>query len=343
VNEDCLKLTVYLGETARCDGRLVSDALLDRFERAGVHAAVLLRGAEGFGGGGRLHTQRLLTLSEELPLVAVAVDTRERVEALVPDVRALVTRGLVTLERARLLTGSLGPERLPAELHDAAKLTLYLGRAERAGGRLAYLAAVDALRRHGVAGATVFLGVDGMADGERRRAAFLSANRDVPMMVVAVGSGESIAAALPELGELLDRPLATLERVRVCKRDGRLLAEPALDVEPSEVRQKLMVFAGEQARHDGHPLYVELLRRLRQAGAAGATALRGVWGYSGDHAPHGDRALAWRRRVPMVTVLIDRPERMRRSFELVDELTDETGLVTSELVPAYDARASTAE
>jgi PII-like signaling protein len=339
VNEDCLKLTVYLGETARCERSLVSDALLDRFEQAGLHAAVLLRGVEGFGGGGRLHTQRLLTLSEELPLVAAAVDTRERVEALVPDVRKLVTRGLVTLERARLLTGHLGPTRLPEELHEAAKLTVYLGRAERAGGRLAHLAAVDLLRRHGVAGATVFLGVDGMAHGERRRARFLSTNRDVPTMVVAVGSGESIAAALPELGELLDRPIVTLERVRVCKRDGQLLAEPAHDA-GADVWQKLMVFAGEQARHGGHPLYVQLVRRLREAGAAGATAVRGVWGYSGDHAPHGDSALAWRRRVPMVTVLIDRPERMRAWFALVDEVTDETGLVTSELVPAYDSRAS---
>ena len=55
--------------------------------------------------------------------------------------------------------------------------------------------------------------------------------------------------------------------------------------------QKLMVYAGEQARTDGRPLYVELVRRLRAAGAAGATALRGIWGYHGDHAPHGDRLL----------------------------------------------------
>jgi PII-like signaling protein len=74
--------------------------------------------------------------------------------------------------------------------------------------------------------------------------------------------------------------------------------------------------------------------RARAAGAAGATALRGVWGYHGDHAPHGDTFWALRRRVPVVTVIVDTPERMGRWFELVDAVTDETGLVTSEMVPA---------
>jgi PII-like signaling protein len=101
--------------------------------------------------------------------------------------------------------------------------------------------------------------------------------------------------------------------------------------------QKLMVYCGEQSRHRGHPLYVELVHALREAGAAGATALRGIWGYHGDHEPHGDAFLQLRRRVPVVTVIVDTPERVRRWFAIVDALTDETGLVTSELVPAMRA------
>jgi PII-like signaling protein len=137
------------------------------------------------------------------------------------------------------------------------------------------------------------------------------------------------------------QPLATLERVRVCKRDGHKLREPhhLPDTDPSGlgVWQKLMVYAGEQARHEGHPLHGRLVRALRQAGAAGATSLRGVWGYSGDHPPHGDSFWQLRRRVPIVTVIVDTPERIRQWFELVDGLTDETGLVTSEMVPAFRA------
>jgi PII-like signaling protein len=94
------------------------------------------------------------------------------------------------------------------------------------------------------------------------------------------------------------------------------------------------VYAGEQSRHAGRPLYEELVRALRRDGAAGATTLRGIWGYHGDHRPHGDSLWQLRRRVPTVTVIVDTPERIREWFAVVDELTDETGLVTSEMVPA---------
>jgi PII-like signaling protein len=98
-----------------------------------------------------------------------------------------------------------------------------------------------------------------------------------------------------------------------------------------------MVYASEQARNDGHPLHHELIRTLRNAGASGATSLRGTWGYHGEHNPHGDSFWQLRRRVPVVTVIVDTPERTRRWFKLVDERTTHTGLVTSEMVPAFRA------
>jgi PII-like signaling protein len=81
------------------------------------------------------------------------------------------------------------------------------------------------------------------------------------------------------------------------------------------------------------------VRELREAGAAGATSLRGICGYHGDHRPHGDPFWQLRRRVPLVTVIVDTPERVRRWFTIVDQLTSETGLVTSEMVPAFRATA----
>jgi PII-like signaling protein len=343
VTADALKLTVYFGESDRFDGGLVSDALLDLFEQHRLQAAVLMRAVEGFGIRHRLRTQRFLTLSEDLPLVAVAVDERTRIEELLPEVTELLGGGLVTLERARLLGGEIGAVELPEELHEATKLTIYLGRDERIGGRPAYLEVVDHLHRRGLSGATVLLGVDGMSHRRRQRARFFARNVAVPLMIVSVGTGATIAGALPGLGRMLAEPLLTLERVRVCKRDGKLLAEPreppAVDESGLAVWQKLMVYAGEQARHGRHPLYVELIRRLRVEGASGATSLRGIWGFSGDHPPHGDRMLSVVRHVPVLTTIVDTPDRIRRWFELVDELTDEAGLVTSELVPAFLAVA----
>jgi PII-like signaling protein len=342
VNADCLKLTTYFAEHDKTGRRFLADALLDCYGRHQFATSVLLRGTEGFGSRQHLQTQRLLTLSEDLPMVTVAVDTRQRIEQALAEVAALTSHGLVTLERARLLTGPVDQVRLPEGLAEATKLTVYVGRGERVAGRPAFLAVVDLLHRHEVNGATVLVGVDGTAHGVRQRARFVGRNADVPLMIISVGAGAAIATALPELSAMLDRPLLTLERIRVCKRDGHKLADPQplpnTDPAGLGVWQKLMVYAGEEAQHQGHPLYVQLARRLLQAGAAGATALRGVWGYHGDHQPHGDRLLALRRRVPVLTVVVDTPARIRRWFAIVDELTDKTGLVTCETVPAFHGR-----
>ncbi len=127
----------------------------------------------------------------------------------------------------------------------------------------------------------------------------------------------------------------------MCKRDGRLIAPPhelpGSDERGLEMWQKLTVFCSSAARHEGRPLSLEIVRRLRASDAAGATSLRGVWGFHGDHAAHGDRLLALRRHVPVCTIAVDTPPRIARAFQIIDELTSRQGLVTSEMVPALSA------
>jgi PII-like signaling protein len=330
VTHDALTLTTYFGERGTHEGRPLSDALLDAYARRGLRASVLLRGALGFGAKHQLRTDRLLTLSEDLPLVAIAVDRPEAIRAAAEEAAALMPAGLVTL-------GS----NAPFAPGDEARLTVFLGRHQRASGRPAHVALVDLLRRHGVAGASVLLGVDGTAHGRRRRARFAGANGHVPLIVMSVGAADRIEAALAELDELLVEPVRTLERVRVCKRDGATLTaphpEPATDPTGLNVWQKLTVICGEQSRHDGQPLAEAIVHGLRELGAAGATALRGIWGFHGDHAPHGDTLWQVRRRVPVIVTTVDTPERSRRAFELIDRLTAHDGLVLSERVPAFRA------
>lgn len=345
MNEDCLKLTTYFGERDRTEDGLLGDELLDIYGDHQLQASVLFRGAEGFGRLHHLHTDRLLTLSEDLPVVSIAVDRRERIEAMLEPILQIKRRGLITLERARLLTGEIGPVQLPEQLGEATKLTVYVGRQERVYREPAFVAITDLLYRHGIAGATVLLGVDGTRGGRRFRAKFFARNAEVPTMIIAIGSGEQIATILPELGGLLHQPLITLERVRVCKRDGKLLAVPhelpATDEHGLAMWQKLMIYSSQAATHDGHPLNLQIIRRLRESDAAGATSIRGIWGFHGDHAPYGDKFFQVRRHVPVVTIVIDTPERIARSFEIIDELTTEHGLVTSEMVPAMTAMSET--
>ncbi|MGH2903668.1 MAG: DUF190 domain-containing protein [Solirubrobacteraceae bacterium] len=341
MNEDCLKLTTYFGERDRTQDGLLGDELLDIYGGRRLQTSILVRGAEGFGRLHHVHTDRLLSLSEDLPVVSIAVDRRERIEALLEPIMQIKRKGLITLERARLLSGEIGPVQLPEQLGEAAKLTVYVGRQERVFGEPAFAAVTELLYRRGISGVSVLLGVDGTSRGRRVRAKFFDRNANVPMMVIAVGSGEKIAEVLPELGGLLHNPLMTLERVRVCKRDGELLAAPhelpGTDEHGLAMWQKLMIYTSHSATHEGHPLHHAIVRRLRESDAAGATTLRGIWGFHGEHAPHGDRFFQITRHVPVLTITIDTPERTARSFQVIDELTAEQGLVTSEMVPAVTA------
>ena len=337
MNGDCLKLTAYFAERERISGRFVADAMLDLYGSHAVLTSVMLRGIASFGPQKSFRTDESLSLSEDPPLTVVAVDTANRIGGLVDDVVAMTPRGLVTLERARVLTGDALTT--PAELSDAVKLTVFVGRQERVASTPAYYAVCDLLHREGFAGATALLGVDGTAHGERQRARFFSRNANVPMMIIAVGAGDRAARALPALGAMLRRPLVSVERIRVCKRDGELLARPDalpdVDDQGRPLWQKLMVYTSEAARHDGMPIHRALVRRLRESRAvSGATVLRGFWGFHGDQKPHGDRLIQLTRHVPVMTIVVDTPQRIARGFEVVDELTARHGLVTSEMVPA---------
>ncbi len=333
MNEAAVKLTTYFSERRRSGERFLADALFDVYERHGMRTSVLLRGSAGFGPHHHLQSDRLLTLSESLPAVSVAVDSRERIQRMLPDVIDVVGHGLVSLERARLVD----PDR-PRLPPDGVKLTVYGGRSVRFGGQPGYVAAIDVLRNSGVAGASVLLAVDGTLHGERRRARFLARNARVPLMLLAVGDPASVKEALPRLSGLLDEPVVTAERVQICKAAGVLLAKPepvpARDESGLQIWQKLMVHAEEQSKHRGHPLHLELVRRLAEAGAAGATVLRGVRGFYGQRVPFSDRMVSLRRNVPVHVVIVDTPESMQRWWPIIDELTDEDGIVTSELVPA---------
>ena len=330
MSADYLKLTAYFGERERHDGRFVADTLLDLYAHAEVATSVVLRGVAGFGPRHHLRTDESLSLSEDPPIAVAAVDIEDKIAGLAERAIALTTRGLVTLERA-----GGGAARMP----ETAKLTVYLGRQHRVSGRPAHHVLCALLSAHSFDCATVFLGVDGTARGQRHRARFFSRNASVPVMVIAVASGVRVAQAIPAIAADIPDPLITVERVQLCKQHGRLLtrpaALPATDRNGRRLWQKLMVHTSEATLHDGVPIHRGLVRRLRQSPAVGgATVLRGIWGFRAGQQPHGDKLIQLGRQVPVTTVIVDSPERIAHSFDIVDELTAEHGVVTSELVPA---------
>jgi PII-like signaling protein len=253
---------------------------------------------------------------------------------MLPEVVALVGEGLVALERARLVAPAQVPAATLEGLGDEVKITVYVGRAGAPGPG----AILRHLRSSGVTAATALLGVDGVVDGLRRRARFFSANVDVPVMVLAVAERE---AAVRALADMPASAAVTLERVRVDKGGGGPARDDAAipdeDAGGLGLWHRRVVYTSEAARTGGRPLYVELVRQLRLAGAAGATVLRGVLGYAGNGPLQGERLLSVRRHSPLVITFVDRPSAMRRLWPTVDALTGEGELVTSEAVPAIQA------
>jgi PII-like signaling protein len=272
-----------------------------------------------------------------------AVDTQPNIEGVLDQTLALNRSGLVTLERARLLWDEIDPVGIAENAGEATTLTVYFGRHDTVYAVPAFEVMCELLHRRGIAGATVMLGVDGIAHGQRQRAQFFSRNADFPMMVIAVGSGPQIGMVLPELGGLLRRPIMTLERVKICKRDGDHINRPekvqGADEHDFPLWQKLTVYTSEAAQHDGQPIHRAIMRRLRSADISGATTHRGIWGFHGDRPPHGDHFLQLGRHVPAVTTVIDTAECISAAFNIIDEITSERGLVTSETLAAVRATA----
>lgn len=331
-----LRLTCWFGERDRAGRVLLSEALAEVFATARVHSGIVLRAAGGFGERHRLRQDTTLTMSEDPSVLAMALDAEHRIRGILPQVEALQQRGMLTLERVTPLDEGL-LDAPPTGLEETVRLEVNLPRHARVGRRPAYLHVVDLLRRAGVSGASVLLGVDGTLAGEREQARFFGRNQGVPSIVVSVGDVMRMRSVVPMIEAVLPEAVVTLERVVVLKRDGVLLAEPPVlaphDPAGRPLWQRLSVHTSETQLHDGHAVHRELLRRLRRERVAGATSLRGVWGFHGDHEPHGDRFWQLGRRVPVQTVVLDVPEKVASAFAIADELTEDRGLITVEMVP----------
>ncbi|GMU81835.1 MAG: UPF0166 protein [Planctomycetota bacterium] len=100
--EGCL-LRIFIGESDRWQGRPLYESIVLAARAQHLAGATVLRGPMGFGAKSRLHTAKILRLSEDLPIVIEIVDAREKIDAFLPLVDAMLTDGLVTLERVEVL------------------------------------------------------------------------------------------------------------------------------------------------------------------------------------------------------------------------------------------------
>ncbi|MGA8296217.1 MAG: DUF190 domain-containing protein [Acidimicrobiales bacterium] len=97
-----LRLSIYIGESDRWHHKPLYTEIVHRAQAAGLAGSSVFRGIEGFGASSHLHTQRLLSLSEDLPIAVIIVDREDRIRAFLPEVEEVVAEGLVILDEVEV-------------------------------------------------------------------------------------------------------------------------------------------------------------------------------------------------------------------------------------------------
>ena len=96
-------LRLFIGESDTWHGKPLYQAIVERVRKEGLAGATVLRGIEGFGADSRLHTSRILRLSEDLPVVIEIVESEEKINEFLPVLDGMMSSGLITLEKVQVL------------------------------------------------------------------------------------------------------------------------------------------------------------------------------------------------------------------------------------------------
>jgi PII-like signaling protein len=103
IPEQALLLRIFIGEDDKFNGSPLHEAIVLKARESHLAGATVLRGPMGFGASSRLHTTKILRLSEDLPLVIEIVDSEDKINGFLPTLDGMMTSGLITLEKVQVL------------------------------------------------------------------------------------------------------------------------------------------------------------------------------------------------------------------------------------------------
>jgi PII-like signaling protein len=100
---DRILMRIHIGERDRHEGKPLYEAIVELLRKRGYAGATVTRGIMGFGATAKLHTDKVLRLSVDLPVVLECVESEERIEAILPELDRMIGGGLITLEKVRVI------------------------------------------------------------------------------------------------------------------------------------------------------------------------------------------------------------------------------------------------
>lgn len=96
-------LRIYVGESDQWKGKPLFQAIVETVKKEGLAGCTVIRGIEGFGASSRIHTARILRLSEDLPVLIEIADKTDRIQKIIPILDNMVQEGLITLEKVHII------------------------------------------------------------------------------------------------------------------------------------------------------------------------------------------------------------------------------------------------
>ena len=218
------KVTVYVIEGQTYHGTACYAAILDYLFFRGISDATVMRGVAGFGTDHKMHTSRLVDLSDQMPIKIEFIETPDRVQEVLPKLAEIACQGLIEVHDTTVIRPVPPGEKRasdvpPVKLQSKAKMMrILIGEHDKWNDKPLHQALVQALRANDIAGVTVYRGILGYGANRRiHKDSTLNLSHDAPILLTVVDSEDKLRAFFPVLDQMVKQGLVVLSDVDVIK------------------------------------------------------------------------------------------------------------------------------
>jgi uncharacterized protein len=220
------KVSIYVGQDHQYRGESVYAAILEFLFYHKVSGASVTRGIAGFGADHHMHTDRILVLTENLPMKVEFIETPEKVEELLPKLHEMVGTGLIEIQDTTIVKPSESANQAarrestpPLKREGKAKLMrIFIGENDKWNGKPLHKVLIECMRTNDIAGVTVYQGILGYGANRRiHKDSALHLSHDRPIMLSVVDTEDRLRSFLAVLDDMVQQGLVVLSDVDVIK------------------------------------------------------------------------------------------------------------------------------